>query len=217
MKNIPVFTSSYGIATLILREIPWSGSAYVLVRSVWNGQKAALLEECKGFCRVVGAKEIFATYDMEALPAEHAYDMLTMTRPKAGLPVSEHPIDPEPLTRENSADYLRIYNTCFVSVPSAASYDAAALEPIYGEDLAWLAKVDGVYAGVAEISKTGLEGIAVLPEYRGLGYELALAVLPMVPSTELRLKAASTNRRAIALYERLGFACAGTEKRWWRL
>ena len=56
MKNIPMFTSAYGIATLILREIPWSGSAYVLVRSVWNDQTAALLEECRGFCRAVGAK-----------------------------------------------------------------------------------------------------------------------------------------------------------------
>ena len=217
MKNIPVFTSSYGIATLILREIPWNGTAYVLIRSVWNDQKAALLEECKGFCRAVGAKEIFATYDMEELPAEHAYDMLAMTRPKAGLPGSGKTVDLEPLTKENSADYLRIYNACFVSVPSAASYDAALLEPLYGEDLAWLAKVDGAYAGVAEISKMGLEGIGVLPEYRGLGYELALAVLPMVPSAELRLKVASTNHRAIALYERLGFACAGAEKHWWRL
>ena len=217
MKNIPLFTSTYGIATLILREIPWSGSAYVLVRSVWNEQKEALLEECKSFCRAVGAKEIFATYGMEELPAEHAYDMLAMTRPKTGLPVSERPVDLEPLTKANSEAYLRIYNTCFVSVPSAASYDAASLDPLYGEDLAWLAKVDGVYAGVAEISKAGLEGIAVLPEYKGLGYELALAVLPMVPSAELRLKVASINDRAVALYDRLGFLSKGAEKRWWRL
>ena len=38
MKDIPLFTSDCGLATLILREIGWSGSAYVLVRSVWNGR-----------------------------------------------------------------------------------------------------------------------------------------------------------------------------------
>ncbi len=217
MKNIPVFTSSYGIATLILREISWNGTGYVLIRSVWNGQTAALLEECKGFCRAVGAEKIYAAWDLEPLPAEPAWEMLWMTRPKAGLPQPEKPIVPEPLTEENSADYLRIYNACFREVPCAASYDRRSLEPLYGEELAWLAKVDGVYAGVAEISKTGLEGIAVLPEFRGLGYELALAVLPMVPSTELRLKVAGTNHRAIALYERLGFSRAGVEKRWWKL
>ena len=217
MKNIPVFTSSYGIATLILREIPWNRTAYVLIRSVWNDQKAALLEDCKGFCRAVGAEQIYASWELEPLPAEPVWDMQIMTRPKAGLPKSEKPVEPEPLTKENSKEYLRIYNACFRSVPCAASYDERSLEPLYGEDLAWLAKVDGVYAGVAEISKTGLEGIAVLPEYKGLGYELALAVLPMVPASELRLKVASTNLRAISLYERLGFVQNGTEKRWWRL
>ncbi len=217
MKNIPVFTSSYGIATLILREIPWNRTAYVLIQSVWNDQKAALLEECKGFCRAVGAEQIYASWELEALPAEPAWEMWRMSRKKAGLPRSEKPAALEALTKGNSGEYLRIYNACFRQVPCAASYDQTSLEPLYGEEVAWLAKVDGVYAGVAEISKTGLEGIAVLPEYRGLGYELALAVLPMVPSAELRLKVASTNLRAISLYERLGFTQTGVEKRWWML
>ena len=199
MKNIPMFTSAYGIATLILREIPWSGSAYVLVRSVWNDQTAALLEECRGFCRAVGAKAVFAAYDTEELPAEHAYDMLHMTRPKAGLP--EAVLELLPLTRENSA----------------ASYDQSSLEPLYGEDLAWLVKRGEVYAGVAEISKEGLEAVAVLPEFRGMGYDLALSVLHMVPSPVLQLKVASTNTRAIALYQRLGFRVEGVEKRWFCL
>lgn len=215
MKNIPMFTSAYGIATLILREIPWSGSAYVLVRSVWNDQTAALLEECRGFCRAVGAKAVFAAYDTEELPAEHAYDMLHMTRPKAGLP--EAVLELLPLTRENSAAYLEIYNRCFVEVPSAASYDQSSLEPLYGEDLVWLVKRGEVYAGVAEISKEGLEAVAVLPEFRGMGYDLALSVLHMVPSPVLRLKVASTNTRAIALYQRLGFRVDGVEKRWFCL
>ena len=216
MKNIPMFTSPYGVATLILREIPWSGSAYVLVRSVWNDQTASLLEECRGFCRAVGAKEIFAAYDAEELPAKPAYDMIRMMRPKAGLPAGEK-LELEPLTRENSAVYLEIYNRCFVKVPSAASYDQTSLEPLYDEDLAWLAKVNGNYAGIAEISKAGLEGIAVLPAYRGLGRDLALAVLQMVPSPVLHLKVASTNTRAIALYQRLGFTAECVEKRWFLL
>ena len=217
MKNIPMFTSSYGVATLILREIGWSGHAYVLVRSVWNGQAAQLLEECRGFCRAVGAEEIYACWDTNELPADHAYDMIAMIRPKAGLPEPARPVELEQITPETAEDYLRIYNQCFRQVPSAASYDRKSLEPLYGEDLAWLARVDGVFAGVAEISKEGLEGIAVLPAFRGLGRDLALSVLPMVPSTTLRLKVASTNDRAMALYDRLGFVPEKLERRWYRL
>ena len=217
MKNIPMFTSSYGVATLILREIGWSGHAYVLVRSVWNGRTAQLLEECRGFCRAVGAEEIYASWDTNELPAEHAYDMISMIRPKADLPEPAQPVDLEQVTPETAEEYLRIYNRCFRDVPGAASYDRKSLEPLYGEDLAWLARVDGQFAGVAEISKEGLEGIAVLPEFRGLGRELALSVLPMVPSPTLRLKVASTNHRAMALYDHLGFVREKLERRWYQL
>ena len=217
MKNIPMFTSAYGMATLILREIGWSGHAYVLIRSVWEGKAAELLEECRGFCRAVGAEEIYASWDTEELPADHAYDMIEMTCEKAALPAPRKPVELEQVTPETAEDYLRIYNACFRTVPSAASYDRKSLEPLYGEDLAWLAKVDGQYAAVAEISKEGLEGIAVLPEYRGLGFDLAAAVLQMVPSKTVKLKVASTNTRARELYDRLGFADGPVVRRWYRV
>lgn len=217
MRNIPMFTSSYGLATLILKEIAWNGRAYVLVRSVWNDQTAALLDECRSFCRAVGAEEIYASWDAEELPAEHAWDMIDMACPKSALPAPRQTVELEQAAPETAEDYLRIYNQCFRDVPAAASYDRKSLEPLYGEELIWLAKVRGQYAAVAEISKEGLEGIAVLPEFRGLGYDLAAAVLRMVPSTEVRLKVASTNVRARRLYDRLGFAEVGISRRWYRL
>ena len=217
MKNIPLFTSSYGLATLILKEISWNGRAYVLIRSVWNDQTAALLDECRSFCRAVGAEEIYASWEQEALPADHAWDMIDMVCQKSALPAPRQTVELEQATPETAEDYLRIYNQCFRDVPAAASYDRKSLEPLYGEDLIWLAKVRGKYAAVAEISKDGLEGIAVLPEFRGLGFDLAATVLRMVPSTEVRLKVASTNVRAGRLYDRLGFTAAGISRRWYRL
>lgn len=218
MNNIPLFTTAGGIATLILREIPWNGRAYVLVRSVWEGQGTVLLEECRSFCRAAGAQEVYAAChgQEEPLPAKPAYTIDTMQCLKQQLPVGK-PVVLEPLTRENSQQYLDIYNSCFRQVPSAASYNRKSLEPLYGEDLAWLARQDGEYAAVAEISTTGLEGIAVLPEYRGLGFDLAAAVLQMVPRPAVELRVASTNERAIALYRRLGFRETGQQKQWYRL
>lgn len=216
MKNIPLFTSSYGLATLILREISWNGRAYVLVREIWH-DGAALLEECRAFCLAVGAREVYAAWaeGFETLPAAHAYDMLAMSCPKAALPVESLPL--EPLSRENADAYLEIYQRCFRDVPSAASYDHKSLEPLYGEDLAWLVPVAGGYGAIAEISKTGLEGIAVLPEHRGLGYPLAATVLQMVPSPVVHLRVASTNHRALALYCRLGFTEDAPARPWYRL
>ena len=217
MKNIPLFTSSYGLATLILKEISWNGRAYVLIRSVWNDQTAALLEECCGFCRAAGAEEIYASWDTAELPAVHVWDMIDMVCEKAALPAPRQAVELEQVTPETAEDYLAIYNQCFREVPAAASYDRKSLEPLYGEELAWLAKVDGCFAAVAEISKEGLEGIAVLPAFRGLGYDLAATVLQMVPSTRVKLKVASVNDRAGRLYDRLGFTPLGVSRRWYRI
>lgn len=216
MKDIPMFTGQYGLASLILKEIAVSGRAYVLVRSVWNGQTAAFLQECRDFCRAVGAETVYVSYENEDLPAVHAYDMLTMEMEKAKLPQGK-PVELEPLTPENGEVYLDIYNACFREIIGAASYGKQDLQRLYDKDCAFLAKVDGAYAAVAEISEEGLESVAVLPQYRGLGYDLSLAVLPMVPRKTIRLKVASTNRRALDLYTRLGFTQTGVAGRWWRL
>ena len=44
MRDIPVFTVPSGIATLILREIPPRGEAYVLLRGVFTSQEELLTE-----------------------------------------------------------------------------------------------------------------------------------------------------------------------------
>lgn len=215
MKDIPVFTGSHGIATLVLAQIPWSGCGYVLVRSVWD-DAAAFLEECLGFCRACGAERVYASWELEALPAEHAYDMLQMKIKKSELPPLA-PVAVEELTEENSAAFLAIYNRCFQTVPGAASYSRKDVERLLGEEMAYLVRVDGEYAAVAEISKKGLEAVAVLPEHRGLGASLTRTVLEKVPSTVIGLKVASTNTRAIGMYERLGLMPCGILSRWWKL
>lgn len=217
MKNIPLFTGKHGMASLVFRELSFSGCAYVLVRAVWNGQVEAFLAECRDFCRAVGAKETFVCREDGELPGEPAYEVLRLCREKAGLPLPEQAVKLEALCPKNGNTYLDIYNSCFREVSGAASYDRQDLNRLCGQDCAFLAKVDGNYAGVAEISKTGLESIAVLPEYRGLGRDLSLTVLPFVPNTRLTLKVASDNERARTLYDRLGFAVEETEKRWYRL
>ena len=68
-----------------------------------------------------------------------------------------------------------------------------------------------------KLTEEGLEGIAVLPEFRGLGYDLAATVLQMVPRKTVSLKVASDNPRARRLYDRLGFRETGLVSRWWKI
>ena len=123
----------------------------------------------------------------------------------------------EPLTPENGEAYLQVYNRCFRTVSGAATYGQKDLKRLYDRDCAWLVRQDGCYAAVAEISEEGLEGIGVLPEFAGLGFDLASAVLQMVPRKTVLLKVASDNARARRLYDRLGFRESGVVSRWWKI
>ena len=57
----------------------------------------------------------------------------------------------------------------------------------------------------------------MLPEYKGLGYPLAVTALKRLLEPTLFLKVVSTNHRAIRLYQRIGFAETRVVSRWWSL
>ena len=217
MQNIPVFTARHGMASLVLREIPYSKTAYILVRAVWNGQAEGLLQECAAFCRGAGAETVYASHGLEPLPAEHAYDILRLSLQKERLPKAETEVELEAVSPRNGNAYLDIYNRCFRDMPGAAYYDNRDLKRMLQQNNGFLARKDGQYAGVVELDPDGLAGIAVLPEYRGLGYSLALTALAQVNSEMLYLKVAGTNIRALALYRRIGFENDTRVSSWWRV
>lgn len=217
MRNIPIFTAEHGLASLILREIPYSGRAYVLLRSVWNGQTQALLDECRMFCSLAGAEEVYASQDLEDLPADHAYDILELRLPRADLPDLDEPVDLEPLNEDNMEEYRDVYNRCFRPVTGATAYDRSDVQRLLGQELAYLVRRDGVCVAVAERSEQGLAGVAVLPEAKGLGYGLTLTVLHQVDAPELCLRVSSDNQRAMNLYRRIGFGGNRITSRWWKI
>jgi hypothetical protein len=59
MRDFPVFNTEYGVASLVLKEIPYQGVAYIVVRDTLEPEK--LLKECVDFCRVCGAEAVYAT------------------------------------------------------------------------------------------------------------------------------------------------------------
>ena len=58
MKDFPVFPTQHGAASLILKEIPYRGEAYIQIQS--TQEPDALLEECIHFCVACGAERVYA-------------------------------------------------------------------------------------------------------------------------------------------------------------
>ena len=215
MRNIPIFTAENGITSLILREIPYSRRAYVLVRSVWNGQAEALLRECALFCRAAGAEEVYASYELEPLPAAPAYSMLQMVCPAGMLPLPEQFVELQPVTADTLQDYRAIYNRCFRQLPGAAAYGQEDVQRLIDSGTGWLVRQDGLWAGVVETGAQTLEGIGILPEFRGLGYRTAVTALQPMRNGEIRLKVSDHNSSALRLYARMGFQRETILSRWW--
>ena len=219
MNNIPVFTGQGGTATLILREIPVSGRAYVLLRTVLPHMEQALTTECASFCRMCGAEQVFAAWEdgsLDFLP--HAYNIMLLHVEKSTLPAGK-PVRLIPMTPDNDSIYQRIYNRCFFHVSHALSYDRGQIQRIYREgQQAFLAldAQDKPY-GIGELHGNELAAVAVLPKYRGTGTDLTLALLALCPGTDLTVTVASDNDAALHVYEKLGFRVKGVESRWYQL
>ena len=217
MKDIPIFTGQFGIGTLILREIPYKKCAYVMVRGTKEGMLTDFLKECRQFCTMAGAEWILATADEPLVFLPHVHDMLELTCRKEILPPPLKPVDLEPVTMENGAEFLRHYNGLFRTIPNAATYAEADLQRILSQEQACLAMVDGQIAGIGEWTDNELCAIGVLSEFRGLGQRLALTILQKMHGEVITLRVSSSNSPALRLYGKLGFDRSRVLSSWYAL
>ena len=74
MRDFPIFTTEYGVSSLVLKEIPYKKTAYIRIRDVQEEFFQEHLEECVKFCQMAGAESVFAA-GHENL---HAYPLYTM-------------------------------------------------------------------------------------------------------------------------------------------
>lgn len=216
MNNIPMFLSQGGTAALVLREIPYSKKAYVLLQTVIQDRLPLMIQECSAFCRSCGADQIFFSWKDGPLPLQKAHDILNLTIQKSHLPQGT-PVRLQPICEANDSIYVNIYNKCFSNVSNAAFYDQKQIQRIYLlHQRAFLALTEeGTPFGIGELHENELAAIGVLPEYRGRGYDLARSLMDRCPGPEITLTVASDNAPALRLYEKLGFHVSGIASSWY--
>ena len=54
MRDFPLFDTANGVGSIILKEVPYSGAAYIRMQSA--SDPGAFLKECLDFCVAVGAQ-----------------------------------------------------------------------------------------------------------------------------------------------------------------
>lgn len=219
-------------------EIEPKGKGYLVFRRCPAPELPGALDREAAALFELGARQVYAASTDPDSPLRegavgawnltYAHDMLGMDRdlgPDRPRPRGRFSL--EPLTREGGAEWLRIYNESFHSVPNSATYGGEALEQILGPEYrCGFALLEGRRVGIYEcgFKKTfpeiGSIGLDAAHRGQGLGRELLLTVTDFLAELGYRrcwLQVSTANTPAYALYRRVGFTLDRVLSQWFEV
>ena len=211
MKDIPVFTTEHGAASLFLREIPYRKRAHIKLQATQEPEK--LLEECISFCRACGAEWCDAAGNdfLEKYPLITA--IVAMQCDKAAIPETD--VCLFPVTENTVCKWLDIYNERMAVVPNAAFMDSADGRELLKSGDGYFVHRNGDLLGIGKAAGDFIDTvISVKP---GAGEPVMRALAAALTEDTVRLWVASANTRAVRLYERMGFVPVKELSRWYRV
>ena len=213
MKDIPMFTTEYGVASLAFKEIPYRGQAYVRVLDIQPGQIKELIAECVSFCRMVGADAVYATGhdDLQQWPV---YTAVLEMRGDANVDWDKAE-SVFPVTEQTVSRWREVYNERMRGVDNAATLDTRDENRILESGGAYFVHRQGELLGIGWLENGKL--LAVAAAIPGAGERVMHTLMSLDEGGQITLEVASTNERAIRLYERLGFVKTREINRWYRV
>ena len=211
MRDFPMFTTEYGVASLFLREIPYRGRAHIRIQSSQEPEK--LLAECVSFCRMCGAEWIDAAGDacLEQYPLVTA--LWAMQCPREVLGEADACLFP--VTEATVQQWLDIYNQRMADIPNAAYMDSRDGRELLKSGDGYFVHGDGQLIGIGKAGDDFID--TVISTRPGAGEAVLRALCGVLQCETVRLWVASANHRALRLYERMGFVKTAEISRWYRV
>lgn len=208
MRNIEIFTVASGVASLILEEIPYKKIAYIKIQTTHAPEE--LLRECVNFCRAAGAESIIATghsyldqypyhtsvYKMSASQKEFISDANAVLINEADL-----------------SEWIKLYNRRMADVPNAATMTYALATELLGKKQAYFVYDESECIGLGVVAENKLHSVVSLIPGRGKAVLFALAT--KIRGEKVLVEVSSANKRAMRLYEAVGFRTDETLSEWY--
>ena len=211
MKDFPVFTTETGVSSLILKEVPYRQEAYIHIQDVQPDGLEAHLTECVSFCRMVGAERVFASGSglLESYPV---HMQLLQMRGTAWVD-KQKLCNLFPVTEQTVSRWRQIYNETMRTVDNAETLETRDEARILSSAGAYFIHENGNLLGIGWMEDTKL--LAVASVARGAGEQIMHTLMSLVEGADMTIEVASTNRKAIRLYESLGFVSISEVEKWY--
>ncbi len=209
MRDFPIFTTEYGLSSLVLKEIPYKKQAYIRILDVQPGGFREHLRECIGFCRMAGAERICACG--EGLDKYPEYTAVLSMQGQAWVD-REKLAMVFPVTEKTAARWREAYNRAMETVDNASTLESREEKKLLEKPGAYFIHDNGQLLGIGWLEDSRL--LAVAAVQRGAGERVMHTLMSLVEGSIMTLEVASTNIRAISLYERLGFVKTGVVTQW---
>lgn len=156
------------------------------------------------------------------------YGLQTMRQVSQGRAVvARDDIDLIPLCGENAEDFRSLCNAAFASSPNGGTLSPAQMQELLtSESHAGLCVLGGEIVGAYRLRLDGplawIEDVAVCPRQQGQGVGTRLVArlmsyLSVRGVNEIQLTVASSNERAVKLYQKAGFEFVSTDSVWMEL
>ena len=211
MRDFPVFTTENGVGTLVLKEIPYNATAYVTVRD--SSFPTEFLQECLEFCRVAGAQTVYASGNriLEAYPLHTA--VIKMSASWEAIPHTDACLFP--VTKDTLQRFREIYNERMSGVDLSAFMSERAAQQMLERGDGYFIHTNGKLLGIGMVSDDHIDCVAAVEP--GGGRDVVCALVQALICDRVILEVASTNLRAIRLYESLGFVKTAEVSRWYKI
>jgi len=211
MRDIPMFTTEFGIAALTLSEVPYKADAYIKILDTTNVKE--FLKECKQFCTTVGAQRIYASgHDVLTTFPVHTtiWKMRCLRENLKDTDAALFPVQKQSLSR-----WREIYNSHMRDVPNAATLTTAKAEALLQEGNIYFVHRGDDLLGIGIAHGSRIDGIVSVK--KGAGETVLLALNHALSDDYVEVEVASKNLPAVRLYTRLGFVKTEEIATWYKI
>jgi hypothetical protein len=211
MRDFPVFTTEHGVGSLIFKEIPSQGAAFVKIHDALEPDE--FLMECVSFARAAGAERVYACGNVDLSEYPFHTSILRMRICREELDDTDASLFP--VTEECLQDFRHIYNQRMKYVPNFSFMTEKDALQMLNDKEGYFIHRDGILMGIGMAK--GSEIKTVISCVPGAGRDVVLALNHALAGDTAELDVASENGRAIRLYESMGFIKIQELSKWYKI